>query len=66
MTSPDWEHKADFSEKKKKNLCAVTVTTGWCSCLLILPLGHSLPSGLCFGAFLNVFWIFGECFLSEC
>jgi len=49
------EHKADFSEEKLKMLRAVSVTTGWCNCLLILPLGHSLHSGSCFGAFLNLF-----------
>lgn len=55
-----WEHKVDFSEEKFKKLCTVNVTTGWCNCLLILPLGHSLHSGSCFGAFFEFvlnFWL---------
>lgn len=50
-----WDHKADFSEEKLKMLCAVTVSSDWCNCLLILPLGHSLHSGSYFGVFSNLF-----------
>lgn len=50
-----WDHKADFSEEKLKMLFTGTVSSDWCNCLLILPLGHSLHSASCFGAFSNLF-----------
>lgn len=50
-----WDHKADFSEEKLKMLFTVTVSSDWCNCLLILPLGHSLHSASCFDAFSNLF-----------